>query len=573
LEGKPWSLDVAPWWREPLQDLAQHKYKDAIFYKSRKVFATTTMTVFLLWLAATLPYCAIAWLLPRWVPQGMNYSRQVLHPLLKATGLEARLEGKGTERVKVFSGDAPDDLRFFYIYGVASGGQGDDMAAAVRSAILDFVNYDERQQMGAGTEDVVRPSMLRSNYQVSTRTGTPNVPAGILDDIYAKSDQREWMIRCPDCDWDRWLDEDCMLERDDGPKYWGCPQCGAELDRASGRWVPQKPENSYFRRGYHMVQAMLLDVEVVDIEYERQQAQSRATYYQETWGRSYTDVTIQPWPVGCFEPNKDRELILGALPAGAVARRKSAGIDPGKVTWCWVDAQIGERRTVLLDVFGVGDDDLPCVVHSTDPRRHMAIIAARLLGMGFGRRDVVVCDWGHSVGRAADLRAALRSEVWECRYMAQTHYRQPGELVHCPYKNDYVPQSYCNSRCNEINCDLRGLGQMQSWDLVTGLVTVDKAWAVERRSEHDLDGRSVIPFSDPGRVEWAFQHFHNVIPLERERSDTGTTYKIYTRVGKDIGSPKPDHLAQCAVYSLLGLMGPPQRSDSPMIVAGATVHG
>ena len=563
LDGRPWNLDVAPWWREPLEDFNRN-YTEAIFYCSRKVFKTTTLTILMFCFLATHPNVAAAWLLPRWIPQASNYSRQVVNPLLASSGLQDRLIGRGDVRAKSFRGDSPDDLRHFYIFGVHGGGQEDDMASAVRSAILDYLNYDERQQMTADTEDVASGALMRSKYKLSTASGTPNNPAGILDDLWRESDQREWFIACPDCDHEQRLTERSIISPEKAEPYFGCIECGAELDRSNGRWVSQCPKYSNFRRGYHMYQAMLLDVTAAQILRLKRKMKTKAKYYQEVWGQSYADVTNQPFPPGCFEASKDHDLEIGLLPEGMVSRKLCAGVDPGDPTYCWVESDCGEKR-VLRDFFGVGRVmDCPWIIYTDDPRRHLLLLAEHLVHLGFGRGDAVMVDWGYAVGRAADLRAGLDSEVWECRYVSNPDYRSPDEGVRCPVKNTMVTQRYCNEECPVTDCPLKGMGQRIYFDQLTRLVKVDKTWIIKQLSDDFYDGEIILPYADSTRISPALEMFHSLIPEERTSPSTRTKWTVF---GKIPG--KPDHAAHCAVYAKLAGMAPRRPAPGPMMIVGA----
>lgn len=80
------------------------------------------------------------------------------------------------------------------------------------------------------------------------RVGVPSYPGTGIADLYAKTDRRQWHVRCGSCrDWqpiDFWANVDQEAVRI------VCRRCTEPLDVANGEWVPEFPERSV--RGYHV---------------------------------------------------------------------------------------------------------------------------------------------------------------------------------------------------------------------------------------------------------------------------------------------------------------------------------
>ena len=101
-------------------------------------------------------------------------------------------------------------------------------------------------------------SELKEECYISNPT-TPNFG---IDTMFAKSDQRQWFRWCESCGKyttcaELFFMEDperCVRLRKDGTGYITCKICGKEVPNYPGKWIPQKPENSAYMRGYQLSQ-------------------------------------------------------------------------------------------------------------------------------------------------------------------------------------------------------------------------------------------------------------------------------------------------------------------------------
>lgn len=559
LKGEPWSLDLAPWWAEPFRD----EYPDKLYYCSRKTWKSTGSTAEELAFIALHPYVDVAYLLPRWKPQGTNYSAQVLGPLLQGSTLRKRLK-KNDVQTKEIHGDAVDDFRHFFLYGVHGGGQGDEMAAAVRSLIADSLVLDEYQQMSPDVLDIVDPALYNSPFHRIKLQGTPNVPVGTLDEAWEMSDRRRWLLTCPGCGHEQPLTEDSIRQPEGCEAYFGCAKCDTELDKTAGHWVITAPENSDLRHGYAMCQAMLLDKTAAFVLGKRRKARSVAKYKNEVWGISYTDTSEQPFPEGCFEGCLKPGLLLGELPEGAEVQQYTLGCDPGGLTYAWLEALLGTGHRVLLDVFAVGkgERENPWIVYTEDPREHLRLVGQRVVKrFDLEERDVAVVDFGYSTGRIADLREVLPCPVWSCEYRGPADYRA-GLGVQCPYTRSLVSQEYCNTECKVMDCPYRGQGQRLDYNQLTYAIRAERTYAIDLLAEDVFHGNLIIPWGDPGRIRWALRMFYALIPEERKSSVPGVSRTVYIRVNDD-------HTAHCAVYAMLGTLASAKRTTGGLPVVSA----
>jgi len=104
-----------------------------------------------------------------------------------------------------------------------------------------------------------------SNWKLNYFFSTPSLPNYGIHGLYLKSDQREWMVRCPHCGKDQVLDWDKNLRYiglESNPKkvFYGCQACDEELSmqdiQFNGRWVAAQPALSEESIGFHVSQLM-----------------------------------------------------------------------------------------------------------------------------------------------------------------------------------------------------------------------------------------------------------------------------------------------------------------------------
>ncbi len=74
----------------------------------------------------------------------------------------------------------------------------------------------------------------------------PSAPGHGVDKYWQLSDQQHWFVKCECGEWQYLTMENILSE--DGKAYFGCSQCGRELNRHEGRWVAKYRDREW--RGY-----------------------------------------------------------------------------------------------------------------------------------------------------------------------------------------------------------------------------------------------------------------------------------------------------------------------------------
>jgi hypothetical protein len=131
------------------------------------------------------------------------------------------------------------------------------------STTADLVVSDEHDISDQSVLTIYQSRLQASEYGWFWRFSNPSLPGFGVDELYQESDQMHWIIVCPRCKWQHYID----FERDDnvGHHYidrersiYACGRCRKELsdaDRQSGYWKAKHPNRE--RRGYWINQLMV----------------------------------------------------------------------------------------------------------------------------------------------------------------------------------------------------------------------------------------------------------------------------------------------------------------------------
>lgn len=125
---------------------------------------------------------------------------------------------------------------------------------------VDEVDLSDPKYM-ATAQNRLDASKWKLNYFFST----PSLPNYGIHGLYLKSDQRQWMVKCPHCGYDQVLDWDkniryTGLESNPTKVFYGCQACDEEITmrdiQLQGRWIAGKPALSEESIGFHVSQLM-----------------------------------------------------------------------------------------------------------------------------------------------------------------------------------------------------------------------------------------------------------------------------------------------------------------------------
>lgn len=210
--------------------------------------------------------------------------------------------------------------RFLYFRGAFHRGE------AV-STTADLVISDEHDVSDQSVLTIYQSRLQASKYGWFWRFSNPTLPGFGVDELFQDSDQMHWIIQCPHCEWQMYLD----FERDDNlnthyvdvdKSVYACGKCHKELsddDRQSGEWMPKFPSRE--RRGYWINQLMVPWVSAKKIL--RQQQDMPIDVF-------HNFVLGKPWQASEFIINGDA-ILRACKPGVALKDDVMIGCDSGKI--------------------------------------------------------------------------------------------------------------------------------------------------------------------------------------------------------------------------------------------------
>jgi hypothetical protein len=159
-----------------------------------------------------------------------------------------------------------------------------------------------------------------SRWKLATYLSTPTVPNYGIHGLYETSDKRQWLVKCPKCNYEQPLDWELNL-RIEGARnkpskvFYGCVKCNAEITVPhiqTGRWVAEYPDLSREVAGFHVHQMLTTPAEELYAHF-RDPQQKLVEFYRKRLGKPYEigsgSVTREDFLVTCFDTPYDEEYV------------------------------------------------------------------------------------------------------------------------------------------------------------------------------------------------------------------------------------------------------------------------
>jgi hypothetical protein len=239
LDGRPFSFEGHEFLRTIYDDTAPH----VCLSKAAQIGGTTWAVL------RAIHTCVVGLDVMYFFPTRtdvLDFGRARVNPLLADNPFLAKLMSE-TDTVGLKKiGDA-----HFYLRGMQS-------TVGMKSVPADLIVFDELDEAEPQAKAMARERLGHSDYKRIVELSNPSLPDYGIDEIYQRSDQRHWQVKCPACgEWTA-LDEEfprklgqevkIILPRKYGGFYRACPKCASELDLAAGEWVadfPSRPIHGY----------------------------------------------------------------------------------------------------------------------------------------------------------------------------------------------------------------------------------------------------------------------------------------------------------------------------------------
>ncbi len=176
-------------------------------------------------------------------PQLVDFSAGRVRPAIEESEyLSSRVTGVDNVHVRQVG------PRFVYYRGSGTVGGGKAIRK-LKSVDADTYYLDELDEMSPRVMTLADKRLGHSNLAWKRATSTPTVPEFGINELYLKSDQCQWHIKCEHCTEWQYLSFFKNVNQDSGTFM--CRKCGKPINRlAKGEWVPKYPDRNI--RGYHI---------------------------------------------------------------------------------------------------------------------------------------------------------------------------------------------------------------------------------------------------------------------------------------------------------------------------------
>ena len=279
LDGRPFSFDGHEYLRAIYDDPARH----VALSKATQIGGSTWSIL------RSIHACAMGLNVVYYFPtyqSVLDFSRSRVGPLLAENPFLRKLlrdtDTVGLKRI----GEAN-----LYLRGMLS-------PVGMKSVPADMVVFDELDEAAPQAKSMARERLGHSDYKRILELSNPSLPDYGIDEVYQKSDQRHWTLRCPGCG--EWTAPDkafptklgqdvrIILPRPDGSYYLACPKCEAALDLAAGEWVADFPNRE--THGYRISQLHSSKVDPGEILEEFRTTRYPARFYNLKIGIPWADL-------------------------------------------------------------------------------------------------------------------------------------------------------------------------------------------------------------------------------------------------------------------------------------------
>lgn len=353
----------------------------------------------------------------------------------------------------------------------------------LKSVPLDMVVFDELDEATPDAKTRARERLSHSDYRRVIELSNPSIPGYGIDEVFQRSDQRHWTLRCEACR--KWTAPDLAFprkvgeavpiiqRRKDGTGYLACLHCGQELDPEVGEWVASFPDRPI--HGYRISQLFSTKIDPAEIldEYERTRF-----------------------------PDRFYNLKIG-IPWADTANR--------------VDAQ-----TVLACCSGApmltkADNDMTCTM-GVDTGKDLHVVISKRVGDDISHREVVYLGVHHSYQELDELIKRFKVHMCVIDALPEIHATRAFAARH----HGIVWLNYFNESQK---------GEPR-WDPKTRIVQENRTEALDMSRATVREGRLVLPRACPLVAAFAAHMAADAKRLD-EDPDTGEQTYRYIRAGTD----------------------------------------
>jgi hypothetical protein len=476
LDGKPFSFEGHAFLRAIYDDPSQH----LVLMKAAQVGGTTWAVTRSL--HACLHGLNVIYFFPTRTDV-LEFSKSRVAPLIAENPfLSRRMSDTDTAGLKRI-GSA-----HLYFRGMQS-------AVGMKSVPADMLVFDELDEATPDAKTRARERLSHSNYRRILELSNPSLPGYGIDEVFERSDQRHWIVRCPHCA--HWTglesefptelgrDVPILKEREDGSVIRACPRCAGMLDLETGEWVASYLDRPI--RGYRISQLISPVVDPGEILHAYRTTRFPDRFYNLKIGIAWADTQNR--------------------------------LDGAQVFACCGEHGLQER-SVETCVMGV------------DTGRDLHVVVSRLLDAATQRREIVHLGAHRDYDELDRLMERFNVSTCVIDAMPDIHAtrafaKRHGRRVWLNYFNEHQRGS-------------------PKWELEQHIVQENRTEALDLSRAAIRERKVVLPRRVPVVDEFADHLTRDVKRLE-EDPDTGAQAYRYVKIGVD-------HYSLAFTYECLAAM-------------------
>ena len=282
----------------------------------------------------------------------------------------------------------------------------------IRGISANGVFCDEIQDIDIDALPVIRETQahaldLGPCIRVSWYAGTPKTFSNTIQQVWERSNQCEWVVRCFHCGKDQVLGLKNVT-----PTKYICRKCGLELTRfnmsKNARWVKMKENSNLW--GFRISQLMSPSMPVSDV-YDKALTYPKSKLYNEVLGRSYENAE-KPFSLSILAAISDNDFTQYARAEREFSNTVNfMGIDWGRGEGSYTVVVIGSRnrddkfQVLFTKRFAVGEE--------LDPEYQVTQICKWMAAYKIG---YCIADYGDGFMQGKKLKNLFGSRFDMCYY-------------------------------------------------------------------------------------------------------------------------------------------------------------
>ena len=304
------------------------------------------------------------------------------------------------------------------------------------------IYFDETQSIQSDNFPIVMEST--QSYPDDSAyifAGTPLTRGNYLSQLYYRSNQNEWIIKCASCNKENQpLGIDHINEN---KPYLFCQHCGKKMNAQKGRWVPQNPDST--APGYRICRLMTPTARWTTSAQDG--ILDKFKVYPET--QFMNEVLGLPWDVGVvpiteeevYACCEDYEFLDFENPPAWIAGKDTFM----SLDWAWSDVQGGQSYTII-SVAMIEFDRIKILYAKrfVGPKYHDPQTVLNEIAQTVGKFSVKAVGTDYGVGHKENLR--LRPMLAPVLVVEMMYTNQRSDAHY-----DWVSKTYSMNRTQSLD--------------------------------------------------------------------------------------------------------------------------